>query len=149
MRCASIDDIDREDGVDIDGFSTLAERGLALLRRHQASDAIPLLEAAEAMFVPDDIPDGPDGERCRRIHAVVARALAEEAADRGDHDRAIHYFLHLIEADPYDSECHLGLVTVAAKAGRHGEARRFYRTYRARMERIAEPAAPFPGPGRV
>ena len=46
---------------------------------------------------------------------------------------------------PYDEGAHLGLVAALVAAGRHGEARRRYGFYAAKMEEIAVEAAPFPG----
>jgi hypothetical protein len=36
--------------------------------------------------------------------------------------------------DPYDEEAHPGLVAITAAAGHHGQARRYYRSYVAKMD---------------
>ena len=75
----------------------------------------------------------------------MARALAEDAAARGDTDAATRFYLRLLERDPYDEPAHLGLVGALEAAGRHGEARRCFRAYCARMDAIGVESAPFPG----
>ncbi len=63
----------------------------------------------------------------------------------GDADGATRYYLRILERDPYDEGAHLGLVAALVAAGRHGEARRRYGFYAAKMEEISVEAAPFPG----
>ena len=79
-----------------------------------------------------------------RLRSASRCALAADAAARGDHDAAGRYYLRVLEHDPYDENAHLGLVSTLLDAGRHGEARRFYRDYCARMEEIGVEPAPFP-----
>jgi DNA-binding SARP family transcriptional activator len=64
----------------------------------------------------------------------------------GDRWAAVNYRLRVLERDPYDEEAHLGLVATLSAAGRHGEARRFYRAYVARMEELGVEPAPLPAP---
>ena len=45
-----------------------------------------------------------------------------------------------------DEPAHLGLVAALERAGRHGEARRRFRAYCARMDEIGVESAPFPAP---
>jgi DNA-binding SARP family transcriptional activator len=52
--------------------------------------------------------------------------------------------LRILERDAYDEGAHLGLVDALRAAGRHGEARRRYGFYAAKMEEIAVEAAPYP-----
>ena len=54
------------------------------------------------------------------------------------------YFLRVIERDPYDEQAHLGLVNALEDGGGHGEARRAYSTYVARMQEIGTEPASFP-----
>jgi DNA-binding SARP family transcriptional activator len=50
----------------------------------------------------------------------------------------------VLERDPYDEPAHLGLVATHEAAGRHGEARRCFRAYCARMDEIGIESASFP-----
>jgi DNA-binding SARP family transcriptional activator len=61
-----------------------------------------------------------------------------------DTDAATRYHLRILERDRYDEPAHLGLVTTLVAAGRHGEARRCFRVYCARMDEIDVESAPFP-----
>ena len=72
-----------------------------------------------------------------------------DATSRGDADAAIRFYLRVLERDPYDEPAHLGLVTALEAAGRHGEARRCFRAYCARMDEIGIESAPFPAPAGV
>jgi DNA-binding SARP family transcriptional activator len=83
-------------------------------------------------------------EETRAVYTEVARALAEDASADGHADVATRYHLRVLERDPYDESAHLGLVTALEAAGRHGEARRCFRTYCARMDEIGVESAPFP-----
>ena len=75
----------------------------------------------------------------------MTRLLADEAAaDAGDADSATRYYLRILERDAYDEAAHLGLVGALLAAGRHGEARRRYGIYAAKMDEIAVEAAPYP-----
>jgi hypothetical protein len=48
-----------------------------------------------------------------------------------------------------DRTAHLGLVATLAEAGRHGEARRRYRSYAERMDEIDVEVEAFPAAGRA
>ena len=77
-------------------------------------------------------------------YASVLRALGEAALGRGDHDAVVRYQLRIIERDAWDERAHLDLIACLQAAGRHGEARRRYGAYVARMREIDLPAAGFP-----
>jgi ATP/maltotriose-dependent transcriptional regulator MalT/DNA-binding SARP family transcriptional activator len=139
--------------VDVERFLAEASAGLALRADGAVSRARVRLAAAEALysgeFLEEDAYEDwavPLREEARATYISVARALGEDALERGEHDLAARYFLRTLEKDPYDEEVHLALVALHEAAGRHGEARRAYRTYVARMEEIAVEAAPFPSP---
>ena len=83
-------------------------------------------------------------EDARDVYVRVARSLAIDARAAGDHDAAVRFLLRVLERDAYDEDAHLGLVAAFADAGRHGEARRAFRTYRARMDQIGVEPASFP-----
>ena len=69
---------------------------------------------------------------------------ARRRSARGDHDAVVRYQLRIIERDAWDERAHLDLIACLQTAGRHGEARRRYGAYVARMREIDLPAAGFP-----
>jgi ATP/maltotriose-dependent transcriptional regulator MalT/DNA-binding SARP family transcriptional activator len=83
-------------------------------------------------------------EQARAAYIAVAGRLAERAVVAGDVDTAVRYLLRMLEYDPYDEQAHLRLVSTLAGSGRHGDARRHYRHYCARMDELEIEAAPFP-----
>ena len=139
--------------IDIERFLVEAAAGFTLRADGALSRARGRLAAAEGLysgeFLEEDAYEDwavPLREEARATYISVARALGEDALQRGEHDLAARYFLRTLEKDPYDEEIHLALVALHESAGRHGEARRAYRTYVSRMEEIAVEAAPFPAP---
>ena len=56
----------------------------------------------------------------------------------------MRYQLRIIERDAWDELAHLALIACLQAAGCHGEARRRYGAYAARMRGIDLPAAGFP-----
>jgi DNA-binding SARP family transcriptional activator len=86
----------------------------------------------------------PVREQARAAYLEVAGRLAEHAEATGDVAAAIRFRLRILEHDPYDERAHLRLVSTFASVGRHGDARRHYRSYCARMGEIDVEAAPFP-----
>ena len=83
-------------------------------------------------------------EEVRATYIAVARTLAEISVEAGHHDAAIGHYLRILAKDAWDEKAHLGLVWSLETAGRHGEARRSYREYAARMTELDLPIAPFP-----
>jgi DNA-binding SARP family transcriptional activator/Tfp pilus assembly protein PilF len=125
------------------------------LQRHEAGDpaASNLLTVAESLYVGDFLEEEPYAdwpvvlrEEARATYATVARALATDATVRGDFETGVRYFLRLLERDPYDEGAHLGLVSCLVSARRHGDARRRYQAYSARMDELGVESAPFPVP---
>ena len=138
--------------VDVEAFLETAEEALRL-HRDGESDAVTRLTAAEAVYAGDFLEEDAYEdwalamrEEARATYIAVARALADTAAARGDVDATTRYSLRLLERDPYDEPAHLGLVAALDRAGRHGEARRRFRAYCARMDEIGVESAPFPTP---
>jgi DNA-binding SARP family transcriptional activator len=137
--------------VDVEAFLREAASGLALRadgRKHEASER---LEQAESSYAGDFLDEDlyadwavPLREESRAAYIAVAHALAEDAASAGDREAAIRYFLRILSRDGYDETAHLGLVSTLEAVGRHGEARRAYRTYVARMDEIGAAPAAFP-----
>ena len=125
----------------------LAGRAVAGDRDHRAAR----LEAAEALYGGDFLEEDPyedwavaTREEAQATYIGIARQLAAAAAEAGDADGATRYYLRILERDAYDESAHLGLVDALRAAGRHGEARRRYGFYAAKMEEIAVEAAPYP-----
>jgi DNA-binding SARP family transcriptional activator len=136
--------------VDVEVFLSDVSGGLAALREGRAAEALELLESAEAAYTGDYLEEdlyedwaAPLREEARAGYVAAARALALSAAKRGDHESAVRYRLRLVQRDAHDEEAHLGLVSALIKSGRHGDARRAYRAYGARMEEIGVEPAPF------
>jgi DNA-binding SARP family transcriptional activator len=136
--------------VDVERFLTAASAALAALR-DGSPDAGASLAAAEAAYSGDFLEEDAYEEwaialreEARAAYTEVARALAEDASTRGQADAATRYYLRVLERDPYDEPAHLGLVAALDAAGRHGEARRRFRAYCARMESIGVESASFP-----
>jgi DNA-binding SARP family transcriptional activator len=145
------------DHVSLDVTDFLAAAGEALeLRRKGDSGALDRLAAAEALYTGDFLEedayeDWAIGlrEESLAVYTQVVRLLADEALAAGDTDAATRYHLRILERDPYDEPAHLGLVTTLVAAGRHGEARRCFRIYCARMDEIDVESAPFPRVARA
>lgn len=138
--------------VDVERFLGDALEALALYRA-ASPEAHRRLAAAEAGYTGDFLEEDAYEdwaialrEEVRTTYVEVVRALADLAAREGDADATTRYSLRILERDPYDEPAHLGLVMALEAAGRHGEARRCYRAYCARMDEIAVESAPFPAP---
>ncbi len=140
--------------VDVEGFLADAGAGLRALGADDLAGARRLLAAAEARYTGEFLEEDPyeDAfvvlrEEARSTYVSVAMALADLALAAGDHDSAVRYLLRVLASDAYDERAHLQLVSALTAAGRHGEARRMYRSYCGRMAEIAVEPAAFPGAG--
>jgi DNA-binding SARP family transcriptional activator len=137
--------------VDLELFLRDAAAGLALREDGDGAAAHARLMAAESAYAGDLLEEDiyedwavAAREEARDAYVRVARHLAADAAAAGDHDGAVRFLLRVLERDAYDEEAHLALVAALAEAGRHGEARRAFRAYRARMDEIGVEPASFP-----
>jgi DNA-binding SARP family transcriptional activator len=137
--------------VDVERFLEHADAGRAAQRGGHPREALAHFEAAEALYAgefleEDAYEDWASGLREDAIasYASVLRSLGEAALGRGDHDAVVRYQLRIIERDAWDERAHLDLIACLQAAGRHGEARRRYGAYVARMREIDLPAAGFP-----
>jgi ATP/maltotriose-dependent transcriptional regulator MalT/DNA-binding SARP family transcriptional activator len=83
-------------------------------------------------------------EEARAAYVAVARALARRHAGVADHETAARFLLRLLACEPYDEQAYLLLVRELDAAGRHGDARRMYRAYAARMAELDVEQAPYP-----
>jgi DNA-binding SARP family transcriptional activator len=137
--------------VDLEAFLRAATVGLALREEGRIAEAHEPLLAAEAGYAGDLLEEDlyedwavAAREEARDAYVRVTRGLAADARAAGDHDAAVRFLLRVLERDAYDEDAHLALVAAFADAGRHGEARRAFRTYRARMDEIGVEPASFP-----
>lgn len=136
--------------IDVELFLAGADAAFAL-PPERAGEARDLLETAEALYAGDLLEEDPYvdwavalREEARAVYIRVAQSLADLADGRGDTDSAAHHLLRVLARDPYDERAHLRLIGVLTAGGRHGEARRAYRAYAARMEEIGVEAAALP-----
>lgn len=137
--------------VDLEAFLREAGTGLALRAEGRGAEAHEHLVAAESAYAGDLLEEDlyedwavAAREDARDTYIRVARCLAADAREAGDRDGAVRFLLRVLERDPFDEEAHLALVGAFAEAGRHGEARRAFRAYRARMDEIGVEPASFP-----
>lgn len=140
--------------IDLEEFMSLAESGLALIHSGREAEGIDLLEVADAQYAGDFLEEdayedwaAPVREEARGLSIRVARELAKAAALRGDVGGATSYLLRILERDPYDEEAHLSLASTLDRFGGHGEARRAYGRYVARMQELGVEPASFPSTG--
>jgi ATP/maltotriose-dependent transcriptional regulator MalT/DNA-binding SARP family transcriptional activator len=136
--------------IDIEDFLAAADEGIRF-RDADPQRARAILARAEATyrgdFLGEDVYEDwavATREQARATYQQVAAALAQLAAAAGEPLAAAGYLRRLIERDPWDERAHLALASTLAGAGQHGEARRAYRTYVARMQELEVEAAPFP-----
>jgi len=147
--------LDREAvAVDVEAFLSAAAKALALAKQHPDATAIASLQAAEAAYGGDFLADDVDAEwaaplreQARSAYLAVTRILTYRLLDSGDLDAAARYALRILELDPWDEDAHMWLVRTLDAAGRHGEARRQYRSYVARMRELDVEPVTFPSAG--
>ena len=140
--------------VDVESFLSATSKALALARNHPDATPIASLQAAEAAYGGDFLEDDADAEwaaplreQARSAYLAVTRILTHRLLDSGDLDAAARYALRILELDPWDEDAHIWLVRTLDSAGRHGEARRQYRNYVARMRELDVEPMTFPNTG--
>ena len=143
-------DLDRLE-LDVESFLRAAEAGLARAREGRDDEARERLTAAEAMYAGDFLEEDayedwavPLREEARATYISVVRALADDAIAGDRPELAERYLRRLLEKDGHDEGAHLALVRALAAARRHGDARRAYRAYAARMREIGVEPTSFP-----
>ncbi|MGH3648565.1 MAG: AfsR/SARP family transcriptional regulator, partial [Micromonosporaceae bacterium] len=136
--------------VDIESFLADATAGNRLLREGRTEEGLQRLARAEAAYVGEFCETDPYAdwavplrEEARTTYREVASRLAQHALRHEDPDAAVRLLLRILERDPYDEHSHLRLMAVLTDSGRHGDARRHYRGYCARMDELGVEAAPF------
>ena len=121
--------------VDID-----VERFLAHARTGRLEEA---LAAYGGEFLPADIYADWSAalrEEARLAYVHVAHELAAASAAVRDFSSTVELCLRVLEADPYDDAAHRMLVAALSAAGRHGDARRSYERFVARLDELGLPA---------
>ncbi|WP_148613683.1 tetratricopeptide repeat protein [Nocardioides rubriscoriae] len=112
-------------------------------------DLVEELERAAAMYTGHYLEDDPYSDFAVEVRdellslsLEVKRELALALIARGEHQRAVPWLVGLIADDPFDEPSWHQLVAALHQGRRHGEVRRAYRGYCARMKEIGTPAAP-------
>ena len=136
-------DVERVE-VDLVGFHAAVEAGLAAVDEHRLDEAI---EAYGGDFCPEDLyEDWADEPRALARNRLLdaLRTRARLAGHGGDRERAVACLYRCVSLEPYDEASTLTLVELLTGLGRHGDARRVYRDYAARMFELGVEATPFP-----
>jgi len=135
--------------VDVERFIEQADAALEA-HRQRRDDALVRLVAAEAAYTGEFLEDDPYqewaaslAEEVRATHAALLRALVQRLRRAGELDEMARYTLRLLDKDGYDEGAHLDFVGALLDAGRHGEARRRYRTYVRAMTELGVEPKPF------
>jgi ATP/maltotriose-dependent transcriptional regulator MalT/two-component SAPR family response regulator len=139
--------------LDVEAFLTDVAAGRRLLRAGHDAEALEPFERAEAAYRGEFLEEDPYEdfavglrEEAQAAYVDAAREVARHASAAGDPDTAIRIQLRILELDAFDERAHVGLIRALIAAGRHGEARRRYGVFAARMAEIGVEAAPFPAP---
>ena len=135
--------------LDLESFLTAAAQALDASSAESGGE----LARAEALYTGDFLEEDAyeewvllPREEARAVYLDVVHGLTEAARAANRVDDVARYARRLLERDPYDERAHLDLVAALEQAGRHGEARRAYGAYSARMDEIGVESAPFPSP---
>jgi DNA-binding SARP family transcriptional activator len=136
--------------LDVETFLRDAAAAVALRSEGKLADADELLAAAESTYTGDFLEEDAYQdwavslrEEARALYITVVHDLAAAAFKANDPELALTYCLRILERDPYDERAHGSLVAALSAAGRHGEARRSYQRYVARMSEIDVEPVPF------
>src|SRR4051794_26057295 len=112
---------------------------VAFRRAVGGGDLVEALELYPGEFLPEDA-YAPWAERPRKqarsLYLSTVRQLAAQSARTGDKDRVIGLMHRLLDVDPFDHDAHVVLVRSLDEAGRHGESRRAYTEYVAKMAEL-------------
>lgn len=134
---------------DIGEFRAASQEALDAARRGD-EQSILLLEAAAAKFTGEfgaadtyddwaiEVRDEMNG-----IGHEIGRVLAFKLATSNQPDRALPWLARLLTHDPYDEPTYEEIIRLLTLERRHGEARRYYRTYVLRMRELGMPATPW------
>jgi DNA-binding SARP family transcriptional activator len=130
--------------VDVESFLRKVDAGMA---SHDVADLV----AAEAEYAGEFCAEDPYADwadplrhETRSAYVAVQRVLAQHHASMADHDTAVRHLHRLLACEPYDEQAFLLAIRQLDAAGRHGDARRMYRSYVERMAELALEPAPYP-----
>jgi DNA-binding SARP family transcriptional activator len=137
--------------VDVEDFLTCAGSALVSVREGRLTEGEVGLTDAASMYAGDFLEEdlyedwsGDLRDEARAVYIEVVRSLAGISVEAGHPDAAIVHYLRLLAKDPWDEGAHIRLVRTLDESGRHGEARRHYRGYAARMDELDLPVEAFP-----
>jgi DNA-binding SARP family transcriptional activator len=137
--------------VDVELFLRETAEARRLMATGEPEKAEALLVRATARYLGEFCADDPYAdwtaglrELARHTFVDAAAALAALADERFDPPEAVRHRLRILDVDPYDEVAHLGLIRSLSAQRRHGEARRAYRNYCARLAELDIDPAPFP-----
>jgi len=137
--------------LDVARFLADVAEGRRLRRTGHDAEALARFEQAEASYRGEFLEEDPyeefavgPREEAQAAYMDAAREVASNATANRDPDTAIRIQLRILEIDPFDERAHTGLVSALVAAGRHGEARRRYGVFVARMAEIGVDAASYP-----
>ena len=126
-------------------------RGPADARRRRSEKAQTFLADAAARYLGEFFADDPYADWAAGLRELAKHTfvdtcfeLARLADGADEYSEAIRYWLRILDVDPYDEDAHLGLIRSLRAQRRHGEARRAYRHYSAKMLELDLEPAPFP-----
>jgi DNA-binding SARP family transcriptional activator len=137
-------------GIDADLFEDKARTGIASYLNDEQTAGAQRLEEAMGLYGGDFIADEPYAEwslferdRLRALASQACRALIEHRARLGDLEAAAAHGERLAELEPYDTDVHRAVLTIALKRGRRSEAVRRYGIARQRMIQEFREGLPF------
>jgi DNA-binding SARP family transcriptional activator len=137
--------------IDVDQFLADAAEARRLAAAGDKERAFDRYTSAATRYVGDFCADDPYAdwlagirELARNTFVDTSFELAQLADAAGAHNEAIRHWLRCLDVDPYDEDAHLGMVRSLLAQRRHGDARRAYRTYCARVAELDVEPAPYP-----
>jgi DNA-binding SARP family transcriptional activator/ATP/maltotriose-dependent transcriptional regulator MalT len=137
--------------IDVEQFLDEAAEGRRMLASGDRYKARTLLADAAARYLGEFCADDPYADWAAGLRALAKHTfvdtcfeLARLADGAGEFSEAIRFWLRTLDVDPYDEDAHLGLINSLRAQRRHGEARRAYRLYSAKMLELDLEPAPFP-----
>jgi DNA-binding SARP family transcriptional activator len=132
--------------VDVEHLLRDTADAAELARAGDPERASGLLAEVEAAYRGEAFEDDPYEEWARDLREEARAAWLQSmrlsaalSRQRGEIDQAATRLIRMLAVDPFDEQAHRELVEVLVAAGRHGEARRAFRRWRAAMRSIEAP----------